>query len=162
MRNVNLPSGVPGQLYLHNMPGRYADEPIGKFLADAASKHVGCVVCLAPLDEIRNKSPEYAKLLEAKVPWDRIDFPIPDFGVPGKQALTAQAQEIATRLRAGTNLLIHCGAGIGRTGMMAMAVLMGLGHSHAEALLTVKAAGSCPETPEQTNLLKLISEDGTQ
>ena len=56
-------------------------------------------------------------------------------------------------LSAGRRVLIHCGAGIGRTGTLAVCVLVALGQTRAEAEAVVRAAGSQPETPEQHALV---------
>src|SRR5580704_15593734 len=149
MRLVNLPPTIPGHLYLHSMPGR--NESIEEFLADITRKKISCVVCLVPPDEIRRKAPAYATLLAGKVPWDHTAFPIPDFGIPDEQALTTRSREIAETLRTGRSVLIHCGAGIGRTGTVAVAVLLCFAPEFA--MQTVKAAGSCPEAGAQMELL---------
>ena len=62
-------------------------------------------------------------------------------------------QELADDLKAGHTILIHCGAGVGRTGTMGAAVLMALGFTAKAALTTVNAAGSEPETKAQRALL---------
>lgn len=122
MRLAELPATIPGRLYLHSMPGRY--ELIDEFLADIAENNIRSVACLASLAEIRQKSPTYATLLTGVVPWEHIGFPIPNFGVPNEQALTSLSEEIAGRLCAGRNVLIHCNSGLGRTGTVAVAVLL--------------------------------------
>ncbi|MCS7173952.1 MAG: tyrosine-protein phosphatase [Armatimonadetes bacterium] len=63
------------------------------------------------------------------------------------------ASEVARRLQQGAGVLVHCGAGIGRTGTFAACVLMALGLDRAEAVRRVKEAGSCPETGEQEDLV---------
>ena len=63
------------------------------------------------------------------------------------------ADDLAASLKKGDAILMHCGAGIGRTGTMATAVLMALGTAREAALRAVQAAGSHPETPSQRLLL---------
>lgn len=109
---------------------------------------------LAPLDETRKKSPHYAEAIEAgTLPCDLHSFPIPDFGVPeDRRSFWVFAQDLARRLTEGERLLIHCGAGIGRTGTLAICVLLALGAPLEVATETVEAAGSVPETQEQRDL----------
>ena len=81
------------------------------------------------------------------------------FGVPDDDAAFWQfADDLAALLKNGDAILMHCGAGIGRTGTMATAVLMALGVTRDAALRAVQAAGSHPETPSQRRLLE--SRDG--
>jgi protein-tyrosine phosphatase len=159
MRRVELPGAIPGQLYLHNMPG--CGKPFADFSAAVAAKNVSRVVCMVSLDEISRNAPEYAKALRAGVPWQHITCPTPDFGVPDEAAFRALAQDIASRLRAGENIVIHCFAGIGRTGMMATAVLLALGEPLPQAYAIVAQAGSGAESESQEKLLAKIARNAT-
>jgi protein-tyrosine phosphatase len=153
LRSVRLPARVAGSLRLHSMPGR--NEPLAQTLGHLRSQGVEVIVCLAGRDEIRLKSPDYAAAIEAKTLPCAIEvFPIPDFGVPDdRDAFWSLASSLARRLRGGSRILIHCGAGIGRTGTLATTVLLALGESSAEARQAVSAAGSHPETSEQEALV---------
>ncbi|MDR5710413.1 MAG: tyrosine-protein phosphatase [Armatimonadota bacterium] len=68
-----------------------------------------------------------------------------------------KAKDVAALLREGERVVVHCGAGIGRTGMVATAVLMALGLSLDDAEARIKEAGSEAETDEQKKLLRDIS-----
>ncbi len=153
LRSVPLPSGVPGKLRLHSMPGRR--EPLERFWEQIRREGVHLIVCLAGPDEIRAKSQAYAAALEAKTaPCPINAFPVADFGVPEDcEAFWLLASTIAQQLRAGSQVLIHCGAGIGRTGTLATCVLLALGETQAKAEQAVSAAGSHPETTEQRDLV---------
>lgn len=157
LRSVSLPATVPGKLYLHSMPGRY--EPFARTVAEIQMHGISEVICLVPLEEIEFKSPDYARALRnGGTPWHQVMFPIVDYGVPSNlQAYLQLVVQTADSLRAGTNVLAHCGAGIGRTGTLAACVLVALGVPLNEALETVHAAGSYAERPEQLELIEWVA-----
>jgi protein-tyrosine phosphatase len=129
MRHVELPANVEGHLFLDGMPGRY--EPIEEFLTDIILKNITCVVCLASPDEIRQRSPAYAAVLDGTVPWEHIAFPISNLATPDDLSLEPVSREIVKRLRKGKNVLIHCDSGIGRAGTVAVAVLLNFWPQHS-------------------------------
>lgn len=157
LRSVDLPDDVRGNLYLHSMPGRF--EPYQATLDAIRMKGVSKVACLTSMDEIEAKSPEYAQALQRNdVSWVQETFPIVDFGVPADRARFRDFVDgLADDLRGGTNLLMHCAAGIGRTGTVASCVLVALGLSPQEAVKRVEAAGSHPERPEQLELINWVA-----
>lgn len=116
------------------------------------------MISLASFDEIERKSPEYAHRLRAGgLPCIHSTFTIEDYGVPAlceRDAFVSLVRSIACDLQRERNVLLHCGAGIGRTGMVAACVLLKLGFSYEEAMSRVKAAGSCPERAEQHQFVK--------
>ncbi|HID10788.1 MAG TPA: phosphatase [Candidatus Latescibacteria bacterium] len=148
-RQVSLPCEVLGRLFLHSMPGR--NEPFEDAQEEIERQGITRVVCLTPREEIRSKSPSYYSALESdSLPWTHTEFPIPNYGVPqDEEAFLNLIRSIAHHLRKGERVLIHCGAGYGRTGMVAICVLMALGLGKDEAEERVKSANSSPETQEQ-------------
>jgi protein-tyrosine phosphatase len=153
LREVGLSRNVAGRLFLRRMPGRYS--MYAHACREILGNRIDRVVSLAPLEEIGIKSPDYAKAIATnRVQWKLELFPVPDFGVPNdREAFLQLAKSIGGYLSEGERLLIHCGAGVGRTGTLATCVLLALGESLEKARTTVQAAGSSPETPEQRELV---------
>jgi len=78
--------------------------------------------------------------------------PTPDRSIPPEPASFARlAHKLAAKLELGQSIGIHCRQGIGRSSLMAAAVLTSLGMKPGEALRAVsKARGiKVPETVEQ-------------
>ena len=144
-----LETNTPGTLYLHSMPGRY--EPIADFLAAIKQQGIMQIICLTSDEESEEKSPDYAKAIaEKRITAKRVCFPIPDFGTPKDMvAFYALVRETAEELRIGTNILVHCAGGIGRTGTFAGCILKALGLSQ-DAL---EESGSGPEDEEQDEII---------
>jgi protein-tyrosine phosphatase len=140
------------------MPGRY--DALEDAWSEVERAGVRVIACLAPQDEIEKKSPDYAAAIETdEAPASLLRLPIGDFEGPGSdEGFRELAQEVAVSLRAGDGVLIHCGAGVGRTGMVAIAVLMILGASHTDAERRVRAAGSIPERPAQEEAVRRLEE----
>jgi protein-tyrosine phosphatase len=79
-------------------------------------------------------------------------FSIPDRQVPKSEKKWIEVlEEISGALSRGTNLLIHCRQGIGRSGLMAACLLVRRGMSPGAAIESVSAARGVPvpETADQ-------------
>ena len=115
-------------------------------------------VCLAPLDEVELKSRDYARAIaEESTPVPIRQMPIADFGVPTDSAgFWTLVVDIAEALKRAESVLVHCAGGIGRTGLMASAVLLALGHTHEQAAEVLAGSGSKPETHKQVAFLRTL------
>ena len=152
-RRVELPVRIPGRLLLHSMPGRF--EAIDKVWHQVRSDAIGAIICLTEEYEIRLKSSQYAEALKiGTVPCAVLPFEIREGGVPpDRDAFWGLANDVASRLESGEAVLIHCAGGIGRTAMLAIAVLLVLGEPVNEAESIVSRAGSTVETMAQIEML---------
>ena len=135
------------------MPGRL--EPWPAFLDEAKARGLQQVLCLNPLFEIERLSPAYAQAIAAgALPFDWTHLPMQDFGLANQLEDYRQAVAgVADRVRAGGVVLLHCAAGIGRTGTTAACLLKHLGATTPLALMRVREAGSNPESALQRGLI---------
>jgi protein-tyrosine phosphatase len=89
-----------------------------------------------------------------------VSFSIPDRGVPAStEAAIEVIGRIAAQLETGKNVAVHCRQGIGRSGLIAAAVLIKSGVQTGKAIETVSSARgvSVPETPEQGQWIKQLA-----
>ena len=118
------------------------------------------IVCLCERPELTDRYPAYVEWLElqARPDGQAVWFPIPDLHAPSLERVRPFLDELGGHVQAGRSLLMHCGAGIGRTGTMAAALLMHMGIPHEEALSNVASARPMagPEVGAQTQLLALL------
>jgi len=87
-----------------------------------------------------------------------LNHPIRDMHLPDPVAFGTFAAEIATRLRNGSSIAIHCHASIGRSGMLACTVLGHFGFTSNRAIAHVsKMRGvPVPDTAEQAAFIHRI------
>jgi predicted protein tyrosine phosphatase len=153
LRRVHLPPEVPGQLWLGAMPGRF--EAWSAFEAQAERSRLRLVVCLTPRSELAELSPDYhAAVVAGRVSFRWQLVAMRNFGLPeDPAAFRRDIATIAGALDAGDAVMLHCAAGMGRTGTAAACVLKALGLSVDEALQRVRDAGSNPQNAEQSGLV---------
>lgn len=95
------------------------------------------VVCLVEDYELADRYPEYLAWLQASASSSAVWFPIHDLHAPTLATTQPFIVELVRRLDNGEHLLMHCAAGIGRTGTMATCLLMELGTPLVDALALV-------------------------
>lgn len=81
-----------------------------------------------------------------------VAFPIPDFSVPPLNRFTLNCiNDLAVAAQSGRQIVIHCRAGIGRSSLIAAAVLTLLGLTPAQAFerITTARGRPVPDTVEQ-------------
>lgn len=152
------------RLYLGAMPGkRELGKPEGDFTLwtdKMAEELITNVVCLVPEERIKQESPRYykwRKQLRGTWPLELIDIPIPDMGIPDvfvRKRFWSEAGKIPALSEKGAGYFIHCSAGVGRTGMFAVAILLKMGYELEAALSEVRSVGSGPENDLQLQFLR--------
>jgi protein-tyrosine phosphatase len=86
------------------------------------------VVCLLEAHEVLELGLQQEAALAGQAGISFTHFPIPDRGVPASPALTLSLwDQLATRLRDGGAVGVHCRASIGRAGLIVAGTLLRLG-----------------------------------
>jgi protein-tyrosine phosphatase len=128
-----------------------ADDPD----AALAFAQAHAIACLLPIDELEMGAPEYLEWLRTNRAGKALWFPVSNYSAPGASVALPFLRMVEARLRAGEGVVMHCAAGQGRAGTMAVAVLMLLGVPRDEAVMTVRShrvfAG--PGTASQVNFV---------
>ena len=116
------------------------------------------VVSLLEVDEQFEVGLAEEEVLCAENSMRYTSFPITDRDVSQKADALALAGTLYSDIYDGEHLVIHCRAGIGRTGIIASAVLIRAGYSAAEAIHMVSWARGVliPDTMEQENWIRSL------
>jgi hypothetical protein len=130
--------------------------------AEAVLERTGAsaVVCLNERYELASRYPGYVAWLELESASGRaVWFPVPDLHAPSVDEVRPLLAELGRRLDAGEGLVVHCGAGMGRAGTVAAALLIAAGCSLDDALARVAAArpGAGPQAGIQSDLLATLA-----
>ncbi len=156
---TELPFGLRGRIYRGAMPYSLFDSR-GAVLDAAASIGVDAVVVLAPADEcVVQTDHDLLALYEARG-WKVIHLPIVDHGVPTHEAHTAfrtVVHEARALADAGRHVLVHCLAGVGRTGLfLACLARLVLGLKPEAAISWVR--GYVPGAVEREEQVRFVRE----
>jgi protein-tyrosine phosphatase len=153
MRATSIEDLSRGKLWLGSMPGRF--EPWAEFLAEARRKKLSLVVCLAPAEEVASLSPAYwQSVAEGSLDFRWLHLPMQNYGLPSDLlGFRSGIERVAASLVAGDVVMLHCAAGIGRTGTAAACLLKHMGLPTDDAMQRVRNAGSNPENALQSGLV---------
>ena len=148
---TELPFRLKGKIYRSAMPFCVYDGKATLF-TQFQRRQISVVLVLAGRVECLERSGVDLLSFYKERGLQVIHFPIHDFGVPQGAPLKAVLQRVIKLARDGHNIVIHCFAGVGRTGTVA-ACLAGeiFGDSGEEAIRRVRTwiSDGSVETHEQ-------------
>ena len=152
-----IEAAAPGRLAILARPraNDWLDDDIRHWKAEG----VGMVVSLLEREEIKDLGLELEKQRCEAAAIEYVSHPIPDRGVPASiQQTRTFAELIVAKLKAGSNVGIHCRAEIGRSALIAGSVLAVLGHHPDEAFNLIATARGVrvPDTDGQRDWLSLF------
>ena len=149
-----LPLGLPGNVYGSPMP--FGDfDPHDEVFAQFRQKKVATVVLLNEEEEYKRRSGRDLKAFYLGEGLEVIHLPIPDFYIPRMEELVPAVDEAIERARAGKNVVVHCFAGMGRTGLfVACMARKALGMSAEESIgWTRRHIAGAIQTIEQERII---------
>lgn len=121
-----------------------------------AKEGINRIVSLLEINEAREVGLEREKELAERNGMEFISYPIPDRGLPKSIGdFSKFTKRLYHEAAGGVTTVIHCRAGIGRTGLVAAGVLLqwGFEPERAFALISSKRGIIVPDTDEQRNWL---------
>lgn len=151
---TELPFDLQGNIFRSPMPfGNY--DPSGESFQEFKQKNISTIVLLAEDQECEQKAGRNLREFYLQEGFRVIHFPITDRGIPSKEDLEHFGQKTIECAKKGYNIVIHCSAGIGRTGLFAAYLAKQiLGLSGEEAINWVRQyIDGAVETPEQRQLI---------
>lgn len=127
-----------------------------KALEDAGAD---ILVSLIETSEMHRRYPDFERWLDENPDRSR-RHPIPDWGVVGDDELLNTADQLTGLVMTGHKLVLHCGAGMGRTGILSILVMINLGMTYEEAAVHVRRhrGGAGPDSPAQHDQLSRLAD----
>ena len=143
-----------GRGYLSVMAKPVSGEWIDDEFNAIANEGICQIVSLLERHEAYEVGLQREKEMTEKYKMEFISYPIPDRGIPSSVAgYKILTKNIYHEIAGGKNTVIHCRAGIGRTGLVAAGVLLHCGYAPLEAFthISQKRGVNVPDTDEQVN-----------
>jgi hypothetical protein len=149
------------QLYRSPMPFGSCDQE-GKVFQEYAENGISVVVPLAGRDECKKKAGRDLFDLYQKAGYNIIPLPIVDYETPDEADLRDQLGKVIGAACAGKHVVVHCPAGMGRTGMFMVCVaktVLDIPTDEALKWLRRYIQGAV-ETPEQEKFIRNFKPSG--
>ena len=116
---TRLPYKLPGRIYRSPMPFSPLFDPHGRVLDAYLDAGINTIVMLTPINEVVELTGINLFYRYQQLGFDVIHVPVEDFSVPEDGAFQKPIHETLQAANAGKTIVIHCHAGLGRSGMFA-------------------------------------------
>lgn len=153
MDEIPLEALAPGGLWCASFTdvGPDPDRALAEAQADL-------LVSLVQVEEMHKRYPDFEGWLDAHPDRSR-RHPIPDWGVVDDDEMLNTVDQLTGLVMTGHTLILHCGAGMGRTGILSILVLVTLGMPYDQARVHVRThrGGAGPDSAHQEEQLDRLA-----
>lgn len=130
-----------GDGFLAVMPRPRANDWLVDEIRGLQALGVGAIASLLEPDEVAELGLQEEAAIAEQRGLTFLSYPIPDRRTPTQLSeFGSFVRSLASHVRSGKGLAIHCRAGIGRSGITAAATLVALGHEHSSAFELISSA----------------------
>lgn len=130
-----LPFNLAGKIYRSAMPFS-AYDPDGTLLQGYLHRDIDQVVMLVEDHEARLKTGRDLRRAYEEAGLSVLYLPIIDFSVPERETCSRVVDQVLESMSAGVNTVVHCHAGLGRTGLFAACLAKQILSASGEEALT--------------------------
>jgi rhodanese/phosphatase family protein len=124
-----------------------------------ASVEGDVAVCLQTDDELERRFPDYPDWLADSSPYEALRLPTEDHMVADDGRVEELVLDLHLRLTRGERVVVHCGAGWGRAGVIAVLVMCAAGATVDDALRDLRFArpAAGPQSADQDRQVERLA-----
>ena len=161
LSNVPLKPLTKGQLWISHYPGKIGMEDkiiqVEMDLLELKKKKIDIVVSLLEKKELKPLNVSTLFEVIKKHKFTHYYFPIKDKSVPKKNVeLNRLLNDLSFKIRQNKKILLHCNAGLGRSGLIAALLCKKLGISENPISYIRKHRPGSIETKDQEKMISLL------
>jgi protein-tyrosine phosphatase len=155
MELTELPFAHPGAVFRSAMPYSSYD-PDGELISAYNNQEISAIIMLASDEESQRITGHDLRAIYESNGFEILYLPIPDFGTPDLAELKEAVEKALSYSQSGKGIVIHCHAGLGRTGLFAACLAkQGLALSSEEAINWVREfIPGAVEVPKQEMIIR--------